>query len=213
MSTFSTSHFSSPRASFTHRIKSGRRSVQNCVGNLYKLYSNMKTKCPNFDICYKLRDSRLKVCSNCFWRFENEVLETIEYMECPVCLNKGKCFKFRKCMFSTVTRMSHVFPCLKKLVVHTLMDKYQNFCIEEAQYHIRRAQELLTEGLRDPKRYYEEGQAFYKVMAKMFPLFVLLQQCNEPQLDDLEMGESLSDTQSSTQSDSDNSLFDTLPAR
>ena len=109
--------------------------------------------------------------------------------------------------------MSHVFPCLKKLVVHTLMDKYQNFCIEEAQYHIRRAQELLTEGLRDPKRYYEEGQAFYKVMAKMFPLFVLLQQCNEPQLDDRGTVGSLSDTQSSTQSDSDNSLFDTLPAR
>jgi hypothetical protein len=82
------------------------------------------------------------------------------------------------------------------------MDKYQNFCIEEAQYHIRRAQELLTDGLKDPKKYYEEGQAFYKIMAKMFPLIVLLQQCNEPQPHDQEMEESLSDTLSSTQSDS-----------
>ena len=108
--------------------------------------------------------------------------------------------------------MSHVFPCLKKLVVHTLMDKYQNFCIEEAQYHIRRAQELLTDGLNDPKKYYEEGQAFYKIMAKMFPLIVLLQQYNEPQPHDQGTEDSLSSTQSSTQSDSDNSLFDTLPA-
>ena len=54
-------------------------------------------KCANFDICYKMMDPRLKVCSNCFWRFENQVLEYVEYMKCPVCLNEGKCFKFRKC--------------------------------------------------------------------------------------------------------------------
>jgi hypothetical protein len=42
------------------------------------------------------------------------------------------------------------------------MNKYERFCVDEAQYHLNRAQELLTEGLRDPKRYYDEGQEFYK---------------------------------------------------
>jgi hypothetical protein len=99
--------------------------------------------------------------------------------------------------------MSNVLRSLKKLAVHTLMDKYREFCVREAQYHIDRARELLSDGLRDPKKYYDEAQEFYKVMAKMFPLMILLQQCNEPQLPDQEMEESLSDTLSSTRSDSD----------
>jgi hypothetical protein len=55
------------------------------------------TKCANFDVCHKMMDSRLKVCSSCFWRFENELLEFKEDMECPVCLEVRKCVRFRNC--------------------------------------------------------------------------------------------------------------------
>jgi hypothetical protein len=115
----------------------------------------------------------------------------------------------RHFVFQDLTNVQCVVPIrnttknLKKLVYPQVMNKYERFCVDEAQYHLNRAQELLREGLRDPKRYYDEGQEFYKVMAKVFPLLILLQQCNGPQLPDQEMEESLSDTLSSTQSDSD----------
>jgi hypothetical protein len=82
------------------------------------------------------------------------------------------------------------------------MDKYKQFCVDEAKYHLQRANELLTKGLEDPQKYYDEAQNFYKIMAKLFPLIVLLQgQYTESQLDDSETEDSLSDTQSSIQSD------------
>jgi len=85
-----------------------------------------------------------------------------------------------------------------------LMDKYNQFCVDEAKYHLQRANELLTEGLQDPKKYYDEAQFFYKMMTRLFPFFVLLQgQYIEPQPDDSETEDSLSGTQSSIQSDED----------
>ena len=36
-----------------------------CTGNIYQLY-NIDMKCPNFDICHKMMDPRLKVCGTCF---------------------------------------------------------------------------------------------------------------------------------------------------
>lgn len=80
------------------------------------------------------------------------------------------------------------------------MDKYNQFCVNEAKYHLNRASELLS---GDAEEHYKETQQFYKLMAKLFPFMVLLQQFDESQPVDSETGESLSDTQSSTQSDSD----------
>ncbi len=37
------------------------------------------------------------------------------------------------------------------------MNKYERFCVDEAQYHLNRAQELLTEGLRGPKKVLQRG--------------------------------------------------------
>jgi hypothetical protein len=51
-----------------------------------------------------MRDPHLKACSLCYWRFENEVLEFKDDMECPVCYETLKCVKFRKCRH---------FVCLK----------------------------------------------------------------------------------------------------
>ena len=53
-------------------------------------------QCPNFLVCNKMYDPRLKVCSPCFWRFENKVLE-FKNDECTHCFENIKCVKFRKC--------------------------------------------------------------------------------------------------------------------
>ena len=83
------------------------------------------------------------------------------------------------------------------------MNKYEKFCVDEAQYHLDRARELLSEGLKNPKKYYDEGQEFYQMLVKMFPFIILLQQCNALQLHDSETGDNLSSTQSSVPSDED----------
>jgi len=93
------------------------------------------------------------------------------------------------------------------------MDEHQKFCIDEAQYHLNRANELLTEGLRDPKKHHDETKQFYATMAKVFPLMILLQQYNEPQPLGSETGDNLSDTLSSTQSDEDSFVPVTPPHR
>lgn len=60
-------------------------------------------RCPNFLVCRKMYDPRLKVCGPCFWRFNNEILE-FKNDKCPVCFETTDCVKFRKC--------SH-FVCVK----------------------------------------------------------------------------------------------------
>lgn len=81
------------------------------------------------------------------------------------------------------------------------MDEYEQFCLDEAMYHMDRAKEALTEGLRDPKKYHDEAKAFYKILAKLFPLMLLLQ-CNGLQPGDSETEENLPGTPSSSQSES-----------
>lgn len=93
------------------------------------------------------------------------------------------------------------------------MNEYEKFCVDEAQYHLQKASELLTNGLRDPKKYYDERRKFYAILAKMFPLMILMQQYGEPQHPDQDESESLSDNQSSVQSDEDSYVIDTPPRR
>lgn len=69
-----------------------------------------KKKCPNFDVCYKMMDSKSKVCVSCFWRFENEILEFKEYETCPVCAQSRKCVRYRKCSHFVCTS-----PCFNRL--------------------------------------------------------------------------------------------------
>ena len=95
-----------------------------------------------------------------------------------------------------------MFQSLKKLVYLYVMTDYEEFCVSEALHHINMAREILTDGLKDPKKYHDETKETYKIMARLFPLMILLQH-SELQLPDQETEESLSDTLSSTQSDSD----------
>ena len=91
------------------------------------------------------------------------------------------------------------------------MDEHQKFCIEEAKYHLNRANELLTDGLQDPKKYHDEAREFYGILTKMFPLMILMQQHDELQHPGQDESESLSDSQHSDQSDEDSYVIDTPP--
>ena len=90
------------------------------------------------------------------------------------------------------------------------MDKYQQFCLDEAKYHLDRSKEILTEGLQDPKKYYDEMQDFYAKLARLFPFMVMLEHIGS-HTPDSETGESLSRTQSSSQLDSDSFVPVTPP--
>ena len=91
------------------------------------------------------------------------------------------------------------------------MNEHQKFCIEEARYHLNRANELLTDGLQDPKKYHDEAREFYGILTKMFPLMILMQQHGESQHPDQDESESLSDSQRSVQSDEDSYVIGTPP--
>ena len=91
------------------------------------------------------------------------------------------------------------------------MNEYEKFCVDEAQYHLQRASELLTDGLQNPKKYYDERREFYAILAKMFPLMILMQQHGEPQPHGSDESESLSDSQYSDQSDEGSYVIDTPP--
>ena len=87
------------------------------------------------------------------------------------------------------------------------MNKYEKFCIEEAAFYADKSHHILTEEMKDPKKYYDEMIDTYKHLIKMFPFIVFTRYTEPPQnLPSPEV--SLSDTQSSDQSSEDN--YDTV---
>ena len=87
------------------------------------------------------------------------------------------------------------------------MNKYEKFCIEEAAFYMDKARHILTEEMKDSKKYYDEMIDTYKHLTKMFP-FIIFTRYTEPLQIDPQTEESLSDTQSSTPSDEDS--YDTV---
>ena len=82
------------------------------------------------------------------------------------------------------------------------MNEYQKFCVDEAEYHLQRARELLTDGLRNAKKYHDDTKEFYKILAKVLPFMVWIQH-NESLHYDPQTAENSQYTPSSNQSDSD----------
>jgi len=54
-------------------------------------------------------------------------------------------------------------------------DKYHDFCIDDAIFHIKKAHEALEDGLADPKAWYETSKITTKVLAKCLPFIVAVQ--------------------------------------
>lgn len=53
------------------------------------------------------------------------------------------------------------------------MDKYTRYCVEEAKFHMKRAEEILTEGLADPEKFYLENNKEWRDILKVLPFLVL----------------------------------------
>ena len=87
------------------------------------------------------------------------------------------------------------------------MNEYEKFCIDEAAFYMQKAHHILTEEMKNPKKYYEETFDTYKHLAKMLP-FIVFTRCIEPPQNLPSPEESLSDTQSSDQSSEDS--YDTV---
>jgi len=90
------------------------------------------------------------------------------------------------------------------------MNKYEKFCIEEAAFYTHKAHNILTEEMKDPKKYYDEMIDTYKHLTRIFP-YIVAMRYNEPQHLDSETEESLSSTQSSSQSNEDNCVLEPQP--
>lgn len=56
------------------------------------------------------------------------------------------------------------------------LDKYRKFCITDAISHMEKAKEALEEGLRDPKKWYDDARVNALVFAKIMPAIYILQQ-------------------------------------
>ena len=79
------------------------------------------------------------------------------------------------------------------------MSEYEKFCIDEAAFYMQKAHHILTEEMKNPKKYYEETFDTYKHLSRVFP-YILAMRYTVPLQSDSDTEESLSDTQSSVQS-------------
>lgn len=52
------------------------------------------------------------------------------------------------------------------------MNDYKDYCIKEAQFHLDRAREILTDGLRDPKKYHDDTKETYRLMAPWYAMMI-----------------------------------------
>jgi hypothetical protein len=52
-------------------------------------------------------------------------------------------------------------------------DKYRDYCVDDAIFHIKKATEALTDGIKDPEAWYTTSQSSSKVFANVFPLLLL----------------------------------------
>jgi hypothetical protein len=54
-------------------------------------------------------------------------------------------------------------------------DKHKDYCIDDAIFHIKKATEALTEGLKDPQTWYTNSQNAIQVLAKSLPFIIAVQ--------------------------------------
>ena len=56
------------------------------------------------------------------------------------------------------------------------MDKYTRYVVQEAKFHMKRAEEILTGGLTDPEKFYVENNKEWRDIIRVFPYLILA--CN-----------------------------------
>jgi hypothetical protein len=102
---------------------------------------------------------------------------------------------------------AHVLPHFETI---SQADPAVYHCLEEARTLLHRAQEILQAAVLDPQTHYEESRRFYRNLARVLPLMVVLESFGPPPPDPGEVGNS-PDTPSSDQSDEDNYVPATPP--
>ena len=67
-------------------------------------------------------------------------------------------------------------------------DPYYNFCLEEIKFYTEKINEIIKEGLKDPKKYYEESKGEYTEKEKRFtknqmiPVMYMMNQMEDSEL-------------------------------
>ena len=89
-------------------------------------------------------------------------------------------------------------------------DPYYNFCLEEIRFYTEKINEIINEGLKDPKKYYEESKSECKKIYQMIPVMYMMNQCNESQGKNSDTVENLQGTPLETPSNVD-SFVPALP--
>jgi hypothetical protein len=59
-------------------------------------------------------------------------------------------------------------------------EMYHDHVLSDAILNIKKAQEALDEGLKDPERWYKDNETNCKIFLKLFPFIYLLQQFHNP---------------------------------
>ena len=72
---------------------------------------------------------------------------------------------------------------LKKWTFLYVMNKYEKFCIEEARFYMDKARHILTEEMKDPKKYYEETFDTHRHLTRVFPYILAMRYILPPQND------------------------------
>ena len=60
-------------------------------------------------------------------------------------------------------------------------DPYYNFCLQEIKFHTDKINEIISEGLKDPKSYYQQSKSDWKKIYQMIPIMYYLNQYTESQ--------------------------------
>jgi len=85
---------------------------------------------------------------------------------------------------------SEITPKFSKTLTTSLKDKsliqvmnnndpYYNFCLEEIRFYTEKINEIIKEGLKDPKKYYEESKSEWKKIYQMIPVMYMMNQMEE----------------------------------
>jgi hypothetical protein len=66
------------------------------------------------------------------------------------------------------------------------MDKYTSYCVEEAKFHMKRAEEILTEGLADPQKFYIENNKEWRDIVRVMPYLLLATNARREEEEEIE---------------------------
>ena len=58
-------------------------------------------------------------------------------------------------------------------------DPYYNFCLEEIRFYTEKINEIIKEGLKDPKAYYEKSKSEWKKIYQMIPIMYMINQIEQ----------------------------------